>query len=218
MRKTGYLGEGGFMMRNNLYGMNVERTVRYDVHELRIKDWESMIGQPIEEALDLKSDQKAILGYYNGNPITAGGQKNYIENVFEMGDGKLGIEVRETVGFGTGTKVDPVKGLVHGVTNDEFTRIKEGLNLYHQAAGTGGYIPSEADALQILHYGHNKTEGGESVLNITTRSLPAAHIQLSRAWARTPPSDGIWSVTSWPPSPPPQPLPRSPAKIAPTYI
>ena len=46
MRKTGYLGEGGFMMRNNLYGMNVERTVRYDVHELRIKDWESMIGQP----------------------------------------------------------------------------------------------------------------------------------------------------------------------------
>ena len=27
MRKTGYLGEGGFMMRNNLYGMNVERTV-----------------------------------------------------------------------------------------------------------------------------------------------------------------------------------------------
>ncbi len=75
MRKTGYLGEGGFMMRNNLYGMNVERTVRYDVHELRIKDWESMIGQPIEEALDLKSDQKAILGYYNGNPITAGGQK-----------------------------------------------------------------------------------------------------------------------------------------------
>ena len=49
-----------------------------------------------------------------------------------MGDGKLGIEVRETVGFGTGTKVDPVKGLVHGVTNDEFARIKEGLNLYHQ--------------------------------------------------------------------------------------
>ena len=97
MRKTGYLGEGGFMMRNNLYGMNVERTVRYDVHELRINDWESMIGQSVEEALDLKPDQKAILGYYNGNPITAGGQKNYIENVFEMGDGKLGIEVRETV-------------------------------------------------------------------------------------------------------------------------
>ncbi len=91
MRKTGYLGEGGFMMRNNLYGMNVERTVRYDVHELRIKDWESMIGQPVEEALGLKPDQKAILGYYNGNPITAGGQKNYIENVFEMGDGKLGM-------------------------------------------------------------------------------------------------------------------------------
>ena len=49
-----------------------------------------------------------------------------------MGDGKLGVEVRETVPFGTGTKVDPVKGLIHGVNNDEFARIKEGLNLYHQ--------------------------------------------------------------------------------------
>ena len=92
MRKTGYLGEGGFLMRNNLYGMNVERTVRYDVHELRVKDWQSMIGSPIEEAYGLEPDQKAILGYYNGNPITAGGEKNYIENVFQMGDGKLGVE------------------------------------------------------------------------------------------------------------------------------
>jgi len=138
-------------MRNNLYGMNVERTVRYDVHELRVKDWQSMIGSPIEEAYGLEPDQKAILGYYNGNPITAGGEKNYIENVFQMGDGKLGVEVRETVPFGTGTKVDPVKGLIHGVNNDEFARIKEGLNKYHQV-------------------------------------LPAAHIPLSRARARTLPS------------------------------
>ena len=34
------------MMRNNLYGMNVRRTVRYDVRGAsRIKDWESMIGR-----------------------------------------------------------------------------------------------------------------------------------------------------------------------------
>jgi len=92
MRKTGYLGEGGFMMRNSLYGMNVERTVRYDVHELRVDDWKSMIGTPIEEAYGLEPGQKAILGYYNGNPIAAGGEKNYIENVFQMGDGKLGVE------------------------------------------------------------------------------------------------------------------------------
>jgi hypothetical protein len=181
MRKTGYLGEGGFMMRNNLYGMNIERTVRYDVHELRIKDWESMIGQSVEEALDLKPDKKAILGYYNGNPITAGGQKNYIENVFEMREGKLGIEVRETVGFGTGTKVDPVKGLVHGVTNDEFARIKEGLNLYHQ-------VPPRC-----------------------------AHTTLTRA-GEDPSIRWHLEYDFLTPPPPPQPLPRSPAKIAPTYI
>ena len=135
MRKTGYLGEGSYLMRNNLYGMNVERMTEYDVHELRIKDWESMIGTSIEDAHDLKKGQKAILGYENGNPITAGGQKNYIENVFEMGDGKLRIQVRETVPFGTGTKIDPIR-------------------------------------------------------LCTTRSLPAAHIQLSRARARTPSAAG----------------------------
>ena len=86
-----------------------------------------MIGQSaLEEALDLKPDQKAILGYYNNNPITAGGQKNYIENVFEMGEPTSSVSKSWTVSFGTGTKVDPVKGLVHGVSNDEFARIKEG--------------------------------------------------------------------------------------------
>ena len=34
-----------------------------------------------------------------------------------MGGGVLGIEVRETVGFGTGTKIDAgIKGLVSGVS------------------------------------------------------------------------------------------------------
>lgn len=53
-------------------------------------------------------------------PVAADGQKNYIENVHEMGDGVLGIEVRETVPFGTGTKIDAgVKGLVSGVGGGE---------------------------------------------------------------------------------------------------
>jgi hypothetical protein len=142
LRKTGYLGEGGYLMRNNLYGMSVERTNVYQVHELRVKGWQMAQGQSIEDFFGVKKGQKVILGYQNGNPVTAGGKKNYIENVFEMGDGKLGIKVRETVPFGTGTKVDPVKGLVHGVTDNEWERIKEGMNRYHQATGSGGYIPT----------------------------------------------------------------------------
>ncbi len=62
----------------------------------------SKVRRPIEEALGLKKGQKAILGCYNGNPVYAEGSKNYIEKVCEMGEGKLGIEVRETVGCGTG--------------------------------------------------------------------------------------------------------------------
>lgn len=121
MRRLGTLGEGGFLMRNNLYGLGVERTVRYDVHELKVPGWQSIIGQPIEEALGLRKGQKAILGYYNGNPVYANGSKNYIENVYEMGEGVLGIEVRETVGFGTGTKIDVggIKGLVSGVVQPQ---------------------------------------------------------------------------------------------------
>ncbi len=75
----------------------------------------SKVRRPIEEALGLKKGQKAILGCYNGNPVYAKGSKNYIEKVCEMGEGKLGIEVRETVGCGTGTRIDAgVKDLISG--------------------------------------------------------------------------------------------------------
>lgn len=168
MRRLGTLGEGGFLMRNNLYGMGVERTVRYDVHELHVPDWESMIGSSVEETLGLKKGQKAVLGYFNGNPVVAGGTKNYIENVHDMGDGTLGIEVREVVPFGTGTKIDAgVKGLVSGVGNADMRRIREGLNRYYKAAGTGGYVADEVEALQVLHYGQNKEDPLEAVLSAT---------------------------------------------------
>ena len=94
MRRLGTLGEGGFLMQNNLHGLGVERTVRYDVHQLNIPGWQSITGQPIEEALGMKKGQQTIIGYKNGNPIFANGQQNFIENVFEMGQGVLGVEVR----------------------------------------------------------------------------------------------------------------------------
>ena len=60
-------------MQNNLHGLGVERTVRYDVHQLNIPGWQSITGQPIEEALGMKKGQRAILGYKNGNPVFANG-------------------------------------------------------------------------------------------------------------------------------------------------
>ena len=81
-------------MQNNLHGLGVERTVRYDVHQLNIPGWQSITGQSVEEALGLKKGQQTIIGYKNGNPVFANGARNYIENVHEMGGGVLGVEVR----------------------------------------------------------------------------------------------------------------------------
>lgn len=46
MRRLGTLGEGGFLMRNNLYGLNIERTVRYDINAetFKVPGWQSSIG------------------------------------------------------------------------------------------------------------------------------------------------------------------------------
>jgi hypothetical protein len=107
-------------MQSGLHGLEVERTVRYDVHRLNIPNWQSIVGQSLEEALHLKQGQRAILGYHNGEEVFANGAKNYIENVHEMGNGVLSIEVRETLGLGTGTKIDAgIKGLVSGVSRKE---------------------------------------------------------------------------------------------------
>jgi hypothetical protein len=154
MRRLGTLGEGGFLMRNNLHGLGVERTVRYDVHRLNIPGWQSMVGQPIEEALGLRSGQHAILGYYNGNPVFANGTKNYIENVYDMGQGVLGVEVRETVGFGTGTKIDAgVKGLISGVSSRQMKRIRRTES--PRASPAAAHIFSRARERPAVRPGHS---------------------------------------------------------------
>ena len=171
MKRLGSLGEGGFLMRHNLYGMRVERTVRYDVHELR-DDWKGLIRSPIEDVLGLKKGQKAVLGFYNGNPVVPEGSQNIIENVHDMGGGVFGVDVREVVPFGTGTKVDAgIKGLVEAVDTQDMRRIKEGLNKYYSLTGTGGFIPEEAEAIQVLHYGQNKEEAQEAILSATGDTL-----------------------------------------------
>jgi hypothetical protein len=74
--------------------------VRYDVHEELMPDWEQFIGTSIEQRFGAKKGQQVMLGRYNGNPVTAGGVDNFIENTFDMGDGLTGILVRETKASG----------------------------------------------------------------------------------------------------------------------
>ena len=122
MRKAGRIGEGEFLTQRGLYDSKVERYVRYDVHEELITDWDQYIGTSIEQRFGAKKGQQVMLGRYNGNPVTAGGVDNFIENTFDMGDGLTGILVRETKQSGTGTKwnVGSQKGLQH-----DFEQAKE---------------------------------------------------------------------------------------------
>jgi hypothetical protein len=65
-------------------------------------DWEQFIDTSIEKRFGAKQGQQVMLGRYNGNPVTAGGVDNFIENTFDMGDGLTGILVWETKQSGTG--------------------------------------------------------------------------------------------------------------------
>src|ERR1019366_6663858 len=47
-----------------------------------------------------------MIGRSNGNPVVAGGDQKFIENVFDMGEGQTGILVRERRPIGPGTKFD----------------------------------------------------------------------------------------------------------------
>jgi hypothetical protein len=167
MRQIGYLGEGGALARKNLYGMGVETKTRLYMDEMYFKDWKRYEGTSIEEAFGANHGAKPLLGYdKSGNPIEARGYRNYIENVHEM-DGELGVDIRSVEKFGTGTKFDGlVKGLIHGVQDDEMEHIKSGLNFYHDLNKTGGFIGNEVEQLQVLHYSQNKTDVRKAILNI----------------------------------------------------
>ena len=173
MKRLGALGEGGIMMQNNLYGMGVEQTVRYKAHDLKLGDWKSYVGQDIESVFNQQKGTKVLLGMYGGNPVTAGGTKNYVQNVHHMGVDETGvplfeIEMREWHPLKTGTKVDVggIKGLVAGVYQGDFARIRSGLNRWYKATGSGGYIPREATGISVLDYSHNKREMNQAMMDV----------------------------------------------------
>lgn len=160
MRKAGRVGEGEFLTDRNLYDARVERYVRYDVHEETMPDWDSFIGTSVEERFGAKKGQSVVLGRKNGNPVTAGGEQNFIENVFGMGDGMTGILVRETKSVGTGTKwnIGSQKGLQHAFEDSGDSDIfREGLNTLRSAVGDKGFIPQEANVFVSQVYNTNKS-------------------------------------------------------------
>lgn len=157
MSKTQYLGEGGHLMPHNLHGLKVEYTQNFDVADLRLKDFKP--GMVI--------DQNTIIGYTkNGLPVQASGKRNIVEGVSEIGDGLLGVRVRQQFPFGTGAKIDGlVKGLVHSVSNKDFRTIRRVMNKYHKLAGTGGFIPDSVQALTLFNYVQDKADPVNMMMN-----------------------------------------------------
>lgn len=160
MSKAGRVGEGEFLTEKGLYDSKVERYVRYDVHSESIADWDEWVGTSIEERFGAKKGQQVILGHRNGNPVTAGGVENYIENTFDMGEGLTGVLVRETKGTGTGTKwnIGSQKGLEHAFESSGDSDVfRQGINTLRSAVGNNGVIPAEVNMFVSQVYNTNKS-------------------------------------------------------------
>ncbi|MGD0905147.1 MAG: hypothetical protein ABR924_19820, partial [Terracidiphilus sp.] len=100
-----------------------------------------------------------MIGRRNGNPVTANGVRNYVENVFDMGDDQVGILVRETKDLGTGTKwnVGSLKGLQHSFERSGDADVfRQGINTLRAAVGDKGVIPSEVNMFVSQVYNTNK--------------------------------------------------------------
>jgi hypothetical protein len=181
MKKAGRVGEGEFLTEPGLYGANVERYVRYDVHEPLIHDWDQHIGTSIEERFGASGGKQVMIGRRNGNPVTAGGAKNYIENVFDMGEGQTGILVRETRPIGTGTKFDKgsLKGNDHAfAAGGDAAVFREGLNVHSKAVGVNAVIPDEVNMFVSQVYDTNKgSEMQDSLASMVGDSLRRAQEQ-----------------------------------------
>lgn len=167
MKHLGNLGEGASIARRGLYGLGTERIVNYEVDSSYIKGWQNLYGTPLEDVLPKGSTP--VLGFQGGDPRVPQGHRNYIENVQDMGDGTSRVVVREVNPFGLGTKVEKngIKGLVSDVVgSDEMDLIREGLNRYHQATGTGGHVPEGVEIFQPLITAQGKEDAREVGLNI----------------------------------------------------
>jgi hypothetical protein len=166
MKSAGRAGEGDFLSARNLNGARVERYMAYDVNEEAVSGWENFMGQSMEKHYGLLDEDgkrtftlsaegkkvygpsKILLGRRNGNPVTAQGAENFIENTHNMGDGTTRFVVREVKDIETGTKfnVGSQKGILQSFdrTGDS-ERLRTGLNNYRDATGAGGFIPREVD-------------------------------------------------------------------------
>jgi hypothetical protein len=157
VRKLGYLGEGDHLILGNQMPKILSPKTYY-VHDLRLKDIDSMITNKTAFGSDM------LLGMLNGNPISAQSKNNVVTGYKKLADGRIGLQVVGSYDIAGGKTDAHTKGLNLGTSDKEATGIRDFLNQYYNAAGSG-IVPDDVDMLSLHHYSHNKASVGEQSLN-----------------------------------------------------
>jgi hypothetical protein len=159
VRKLGYLGEGDHLIiGKNMPNVLTPKT--YYVHDVRLNDIESMITNKQTFGNDL------LLGFFNGNAVNAGSNRNLITGYNILEDGRTALHVNEISDIRYSKLDTHTKGLAYGANEAQSAKIREFMNFYGEVSGTGIHIPKETEVLALSHYSHNKANAGEQTLNI----------------------------------------------------
>lgn len=143
-RKLGGLGEGGILLHGKFGQLGMEARTTKRVSELHLDP----------NAYKTKSfGPEQLIGFTGLEPVTSNAPQTFIEGISSVG-GQFELTLRERYAVETGAKIDVagVKGLAIVAEQDEFSRVRELMNLYGEATGTGTAIPNFADAIAPLHY------------------------------------------------------------------
>ncbi len=175
MGKLQHLGEGAFLAPRGMYGLETETLMDVSLDSFMFgkngQNWQSFIGQSVEEVTGAGPEQEVILGQLGGDSIsTLKGHKTYIENVEQMGNGIQKVSLRQVRQFKTGAKGDlgGVKGTFITPEAEEVSLIKAGLNRFRAITGIGGYIPEEVSILKPFLTAQGKEDPYEASLNIVS--------------------------------------------------
>lgn len=143
-RKLGGLGEGGILLHEKFARLGMESRTTTRVNQLHINP-DDYKTKP------LGADQ--LIGFSGLEPVSANAPQTFIEGVSSVG-GQFELTLRQRYPVETGAKIDVagVKGLAIMSDENDFRRIRELMNTYGEATGSGISIPNFADAIAPLHY------------------------------------------------------------------
>lgn len=143
-RKLGGLGEGGIILHEKFARLGMEARTTTRVNQLHIDP---------NEFKDKAFGPNQLIGFSGIEPITSNAPQTFVEGVSSVG-GAFELTLRQRFPVETGAKVDVagVKGLAILAKEDQFSRIRELMNLYGEATGAPVSIPNFADAIAPLNY------------------------------------------------------------------